>query len=657
MPPLYFGKPVTGTAKPHPDFAARDVSLLKTDVATGAPKGVAYTLSLLYGAYIYYLSFFLKATILGKRIPTSRHFIGNFFEMKMRDFMPVPFPTVVIAQGSKAADFDALVQDIEGIVSGGKGGKKAAVYNVDAEKYSKILRSNIDTNAACDTGRSNVEDFGSFLNIVKIFTAFFLTHQYPGALDEIEPSTHLTADVNLSTELSVTEFEFEDLNRRRLVVPAELDEEDEDMEHSDAERNFTSTSKFYEVVTKAKPSLKNFTYHGNFASVPFLPGLFFGYFPDCITPSYSSIATLISDYFFSNLGDDIEECASELRVIRKATAQWCSSSAGLILQHIGACIRIAIQSETRPYLIFEDGEYQGFVLLGYGFSVVDAAGLVVKPHMAKELRDVLRDANTNLAALAEVKQAAENIAVENGNAYVDQPDTLMCDAATIISARQVVYYLRERDVLFEDVETENMEKLMKAMRRAFFTTGFWKVNPDTILKGVLLLTNNDEIPESLPMGYHSTMFTDTSREFSVFSLFGVHGFSFVQHGGTQWRIPKSGEEDPADQTRIIAGKVKGKDARQVKKLDVIYVAMKPVSACIVDWRYMHNERCIVQKSERAAKQKNYTLSGDKRDAIWTELKMAWLEKDKTAVEGAAAIAAAAPVPVVIPSKRKLQSFV
>lgn len=657
MPPLYFGKPVTGTARPHPDFAARDVSLLKTDVATGAPKGVAYTLSLLYGAYVYYLSYFLKATIIGTRIPTSRHFIGNFFEMKMEDFMPVQFPTVVIAQVNKAADFDALVKGLDGIMTGGKGAKKAAIYNMDKEKYAEILRANVDTSTSCDTGRSNVDDFGSFLNVVKIFTAFFLTHQYAGALDEKSSTDHLTADINLSTELRVEEFEYKELNRRRLVVSAEVDSEDEDMEHADAERNFTSSSKFYEVVTKAKPSLKNFPYHGGFQTAPYLPGLFFAYFTDCITPSYSSIATLISDYFFANLGDDLDECASELRIIRKATAQWCSSPAGLVLQHIGAAIRLAIQSETRPFLIFEDGEYQGFCLFGFGFSVIDASGKAVGAMEAKDLRDTLRKSNTNLSSLTEVKELAEKIAVSYGEAREDHLEDQMCDAAEIVSARQVVNYLRECNVDFSDVTGKQRDDMMRAMRRAFFVTSFWKVNPDTILKAIRLLNDDEDIEESLPMGYHSTMFEDKSREFDVFSIFGINSFSFVQHGGTQWRIPKGGEEDPADQTRIIAGKAKGKDARQVKKLDVIYVALKPVSACIVDWRYMHNERCIVQRSERAAKQRNYTLSGVERDSVWNELKMAWIEKDKVSVEVAEKIASNAAVPIVLPMKRKLQSFV
>jgi hypothetical protein len=186
--PVYFGKPLSGFMKAPPEFAVRKIELLKSDVTTAGFRGLPYILSALYAAYIYFLPFFMQATVLHKKVQVTRFFSGNYFAMKLDRLMEWNYPDLVVGcLPGHDAEFNSLAQEVEGVIIAGNKTKTMSVPNITNTVYTKLRNAEVIRDASCDQGRSNLEDFLGFLHVLRLFTAFLLTHQYPHAFDEETP--------------------------------------------------------------------------------------------------------------------------------------------------------------------------------------------------------------------------------------------------------------------------------------------------------------------------------------------------------------------------------------------------------------------------------------------------------------------------------------
>lgn len=189
--PLYFGKPLSGYNKAPPEFAARKIDLLKSDVTASGYKGLPYIYSALYAAYVYFLPFFMEATVLQKKVQVSRFFAGNYVAMKIDQLMAWTYPDIVVGcLPGKDAEFKLLASDVEGVIIDGGKTKTMSIPNVTPEIYQRIKATDTIRESSCDQGRSNLEDMLGFLHVLRIFTSFLMTHQYPHAHDEPAASAH-----------------------------------------------------------------------------------------------------------------------------------------------------------------------------------------------------------------------------------------------------------------------------------------------------------------------------------------------------------------------------------------------------------------------------------------------------------------------------------
>jgi hypothetical protein len=182
--PVYFGKPLSGFAKAPPEFALRKVELLKSDVTTAGYRGLPYILSALYAAYIYFLPFFMQATVIRKKVQVTRFFTGNYFALKIDQLMVWAYPDIVVGcLPGHDAEFNNLAREVEGVIISGNKTKTMSVTNVTPSVYAKLRSAEVIRDSSCDQGRSNLEDFLGFLHILRLFTGFLMTHQYPHAHD------------------------------------------------------------------------------------------------------------------------------------------------------------------------------------------------------------------------------------------------------------------------------------------------------------------------------------------------------------------------------------------------------------------------------------------------------------------------------------------
>jgi hypothetical protein len=183
--PVYFGKPLSGFTKAPPEFAVRKIDLLKSDVTTSGFRGLPFIYSALYAAYIYFLPYFIQATVIRKKVQVSRFFAGNYFALKIADLMDWEFPDIVVGcVPGHDAEFSNLAKEVEGVIISGNKSKVMSVPNVTPSIYNKLRNAEVIRDSPCDQGRSNIEDFLGFLHVLRLFTGFLLTHQYPHAHDQ-----------------------------------------------------------------------------------------------------------------------------------------------------------------------------------------------------------------------------------------------------------------------------------------------------------------------------------------------------------------------------------------------------------------------------------------------------------------------------------------
>jgi len=614
--PVYFGKPLVGTQKPPPEFATRNIKLSKSDVTSAGYTGLPYIYSALYAAYIYFIAYFMKATIIRKKVHVSRYFAGNYLQMKMDSLIPWSFPDVVVGSlPHHDAEFTALAKELGGTIVSGQKTKVMSISNVDASVYNKLRESSLEEDTSCDQGRSNLEDFRGFLLVLRIVTAFLMTHQYPNQHDDILTREH---------------------KRIRLEMPDEMDVDgDEDIvgEKPDEELNDVH----FELIRVAKPSPSNFPYFGLPNTVPHLPGILFPYFPGCIAPSHTVISSVIKTYFLSSLGDDEDECIETLRSVKKASSAWAMSSAGLELQHLIDGIRLAIEAGARLYVIREDEVYLGFALLGFGFSVATGDSRVVALSADRLQAEVLKmeSRQSSTRTLLEMVRAH---AASCGYSGEDQ-ETIPDVETSLMSLRPLRAWILERPDILDEENGEAKIEIIQAMRKCFQSNAFFRVNVSTVGAAIVQILDNAYIDSNAPFFISDQVFSDTTRVHEIMAAFGSTAFSFIHAGGTDYLIPREGEKDTAsEEVTISAGKGR---TRKEKAMASLFVAMKPMRACVGDFNIVCAQRKIVMRRERAGAQRNVQISGDDRDRIWSTLKECFQSKDRDAVKKATSSAAVA----------------
>jgi hypothetical protein len=405
----------------------------------------------------------------------------------------------------------------------------------------------------------------------------------------------------------------------------------------------------FELIRAAKPSPSNFPYAGPPTDVPFLPGLLFPYFPGCILPSYTVISSIIKTYFFSCLGDTEEDCAGTLRSIKRAASSWATSDAGLSLQHLAQGIQLAIESESRLFIIQEEAHYLGFCLLGYGFKVVTSSG-IIPALSAESLKAEIQNMESRASLVAKLRNRIIQIAVEED---IEQGEIDVVPAAEEImkSVRSLRKWIIRNDEVIQDAE--NKKEIEDMFRRAYQTESYWKVNKTTICKALVLILDDHEVENDVPFFVSPQIFSDTSKIHEVMSAFGPTGFSFDQTGGTAFPIPREGEADVASEmVQVPAGKGR---FRQAKAMDSIYVALKPMRSCVFDFQQVVSQRKVVQRKERAGAQKNVQMSGNDRDEVWDLLVELFQGRDKRASSQRQQEVAGRPEPTYYAgSKRKFR---
>jgi len=272
--------------------------------------------------------------------------------------------------------------------------------------------------------------------------------------------------------------------------------------------------------------------------------------------------------------------------------------------HILMGCQLAIDAQAILFLVFADGIYRGFCLLGEHFQVFHN-GTWYSPLQATALRDELNEIRTK-------KQSLQVLAAKLGQCEDHGGDVLQVDEARLSDMQYLAYCLAQ--VKIEDDQKDLEQDISSLLGSILHVSEYRTFKPSLIADALESLSKPDKDISSVPFYIPTTSWTGIdSREYQVFAAFGPKSFSFRTTKGTEFRIPAKSTD-----TDALRGDKKTKEDGVFNK---ILVYEKTVREAIRDWQEV-KKHCSIRMDvgERAQGQRAHLFVNEQKDIIWNRLK-------------------------------------
>jgi hypothetical protein len=348
------------------------------------------------------------------------------------------------------------------------------------------------------------------------------------------------------------------------------------------------------------PSSNNF---GGPSDVPNKSGLFFPYFQGMMVPDAKGLRDLVSALCFRNLGGPGRDCRDAYKEIRTLISSVASTPQGIIMQHVLKGIHLALEAQAILFLVFVDGAYSGFCLLGEKFSVF-ANGAWHDPQSAADLKDDLRKIQSRQGRL------------ESLGSLLVKCKTLSGDAVMVDQDRLSEYpYLANLLANLElgDKETSPEDEIAELLGHTLTITDYKTFKPRNIVESLTALSQKDflvpiDVPFFIPLRNWRGI---DRREYQILAAYGPRSFSLRNAKGVEYRIPsKSTDNDPLST-----------DPKETEKPNRLLIYEKPVRECVRDWEELCKKGSIrMDLAERAAGQRAHMFQAAQMKEIWLKLK-------------------------------------
>jgi len=394
---------------------------------------------------------------------------------------------------------------------------------------------------------------------------------------------------------------------------AKVDEEDANRRRIDEmeEKDLTPSRGFYasaeHAVFTAKPSPHSSNYNwGTPTDVPNDPGLLFPYFDGMLIPDTTFIRQIVAAHFLRNLGTEPKDA---FNVFRTKIASSLDTRQGKVVTHIFAGIELALQCQARLFLLFDEGLYLGFTLLGSQFRVV-VAGTWHVPLSEDELQAELKLIQSHSKNLEDLRGVLNLCKTESG-------DAMTLTEESCRSSLQVLEALSQLS-LNPVTDKERIEEIRGILSRLQFRGSYRTLKPASIVEDLDLLLSTDTLPDDrryyIPLQDWAVL---QNRNYRLFCSYGPYAFSFRNMKGDVIGVPaKDSDED------WFALKVGEK-----LSYPSFFVSVKVVSECVKDWEaVVTSGQLRMDFGERAGGSRNQVFQKQGLKLVWDKLKELAKEK-------------------------------
>jgi len=625
-PPLFHAKKLAG-------YAPSIISTLGVIDKACFPEAA-------YGMYRTFVDAFCYATKAGETVFAQSEAFDNVYLLKIT--LPLELPEVSFSP-TKALTVDQATALLQTLPRGSSMKAIGKTFEFAAPSPSislmpKFLAADSQTHT-CPPGLLSSAGFQAFVKTASVIELFLATNTYPAFKDlqsEIPQGRPMTFGVSGNNgEDGKTYFysygsdlkrdsdglaKYNTVLKRRKLAEGSststdsMEIEQEEVLRPEGNAVFSVSDPWINSsVVHAKPSGSTAaTNFGPPGSCPNLPGmslspviltnksgLLFPYFRGMTRPDSGLIKEIMITSFFRLFGKDVDSCKKETASLSRGFNNLASTEIGMEIAHILKGIELALSTQTRLFLLFENG-YKGFTLLGGRFLVF--SGKWIAPVSAEDLKKEMILLDTHGANLAYIAEQLSALKVGNG-----APSPV--SASALDSAAAVMAAIRIRD--FSSIAKP--DDLDNALRGLVWPAPYTQINPDTFCSFLDSFFSSEELPSA-----STSMFIPTfkapvgSRLFQWLSTFGPDAPSLWN---TRSATIISVIEDKAR-------KGKDKEPAELTIPNEIIILPKPLLVAVQDWeKILATGAVSFNFKERAKEYRAHVVKSDGvRKKIWETLK-------------------------------------
>jgi len=641
MSSIYTARAIVGNDKPTPLFTLKGLQDQVPDKISNLNiQAIPLENQLAYTQYSANISCFIYATYSGQTVVVSSAPLGRFVPRDRLPFAPPPLSFAL--QKPLSPDQSDRFLGVLGAQASTTQSGKTTIYHapqLPVDKLPSILK--IST-PFLNAGRDAVNPKGLYASLLLsgIASLFLKVHTYPAFRTEDKESRiefgNLTGGpyggerFTTYTKTLIDGVECYPVKEALPEVSHSLNEfrkrrRDEDMDtgnphlpkvmKSDGFVAFSGT----ETVTKANPTKAKINNIGSPSDIPEIPGLLFPYFPGLIQPDPVSINSIILRRFYPLLGSTHEECQSAYSDIRHGVNSLSSTSQGMELAHIFLGIDLALESQSRCFLMTDSTGYRGFALLGARFAIFSGAKWYA-PEESGKLLVAARRMDPHRAAVEDIVEKLAKIKVDGkysgmvNEKMFDEPETL-ADELALLKVDEI-----EKDIVRE------LDRLVRSLN--YMGSGYLTQNPQMISEMLTTLSCSTPMVLERPTHFPSITAPFKDRIFQALSKFGPEAPSFWNDRGSEIMCRPTVNLTAADGGKRKIGAEDDFGNMPAK----IMITPKPLLAAVSDMkRVIEKGKVKMDVNERAGRYRCITLEDETtRKRIWNGLLTVCAEGTKKA---------------------------
>jgi hypothetical protein len=623
---IYLAAQSPNPATTHPIFKQRGLDgLTHAAINNLGIHGRAYLREAAYDGYYRNIDIFLCATNRQERIPTYTK-DAELTMSKITDMIPIKMPKVFILPvieltPDQQDTFMHKLRDCEPIKH--VRGKTTAfiLTKPDVRQAMTYLNSTKEgVIAADDTWTPGTFAAMSFLQVV--ITEFLKTNTYPAFLaennrGEFDGGSFIMdhqkwEDITTQNDYEVKRMRGDPFPELGDEYDSDNEKDDADMEHDVLEIDFSSMRK---AVLVAKPSPLPLSYNiGEPSEVPNLPGRVFPYFDKMNTPDNHTIRNIVSTFFLRNLGEDRTSQINQFKAFKTNWEHLAKTKQGGELVHILVGIKLALETQTRLFLVYREECYSGFVLLGALWSVI-VDNRVYEWESAEKVQEQVALMSSHHYAVRMITETLSKCSVMVGP---HEGPAVEVTVDQVPSAVAMWNKIKERKMTVAESDT-----IKKFLGLVAYSRTYREVNAESMswffraVGDPAKYALSEKDPLFLPP--HFALYQDDL--FQLLCTFGPDAPSLYNTTGSLFSIPSPTALDDPNNVRNQKGE---------RALPVLLVSLKSVQTAYQDLRKVLKDKEIrINLQERAGRNRNIVLRGDGRDKVYQELKECLVSFEKT----------------------------
>jgi len=629
MATIYTARNIVGNDKTTPLFSLKGLSnIAPSTVSNLNIQGLSLERQVAYTQYSANISSFIFASLSRKIITVSPRPLGS---LAINHSLPLDPPTVSFTL-MKALDSDRsdkLVNNLGPGASRTQSGK-TTIFHAPALPIQSLDLVNTVSTAFFNAGRDAINPKGMkayvFLNTV--IYSFLHVHSYPAFRDEDPESitifdqlvagdlggSYHARDYKIKddkgTEIARTreleDYSYSSIENRKRVRSA--DEMDDEPQKRAATSSGYISSRGIEMVFRAKPVMQSQQNIGPVSVIPKSPGLIFPYFHGLIQPDAVFMNAMILRRFYQLMGSTHEKCQSAYVELRHGVNSLATTTRGMELCHILLGIDLALETQSRCFVIIDKNKYLGFSLLGARFAIFSNTRWFA-PASEEDMLLAISRMDPHESAVSDIVEKLEKLKASDHyegltvRSIFSEPSTLVEELSKL---------------KMNELEEEDVRDLDRFVRNLnYMGTHYLSQNPQMISDMLATLSSTKDISLARPTYLPSIKAPFNDRAFKLLSRFGPEAPSFWNDRGSEIVCK------PVDKSVVsTGGKRKIGDSDIYGNMPVrLLITPKPLLIAVRDMnKVIETGKVKMDVRERAGKYRNISLEHEEtRKSVWKGL--------------------------------------